>query len=118
MIKNQNKFANTTLEQWKRIFGAAIIMMMFMAFSSGVMFVSADALDTVIGIVTEIVGKAATYIGVVIVIWGVFQIILAFRREDSEGISKQITTVVVGGVLAGFGLIIPRLAGALGVQVG
>lgn len=65
--------------------------------------VDTGALDSVMGTVISIVSTAALYIGIVIVLWGVFQIILAFRREDSEGISKQITTVVVGAVLTGFG---------------
>ena len=65
--------------------------------------VDTGALDSVMDTVIGIVSTAALYIGIVIVLWGVFQIILAFRREDSEGISKQITTVVVGAVLTGFG---------------
>lgn len=75
--------------------------------------VSTEALDNVMNIVIDIIGKAALYIGIVIVLWGVFQIVLAFRREDSEGISKQITTVVVGGVLVGFGALANNLYNAL-----
>ena len=110
MIKNQNKFANTTYAQWKRIFAVALIMMMFMSVLTltGVMpalaTVNTQGLDTVMTTVLTIIQTAAKYIGAVIILWGVFQIILAFRREDSEGISKQITTVVVGGILLGFGL--------------
>ena len=71
--------------------------------------VSTTALDSVMDIVIDVIGKAALYIGIVIVLWGVFQIVLAFRREDSEGISKQITTVVVGGVLITFGALAKNL---------
>jgi uncharacterized membrane protein HdeD (DUF308 family) len=73
------------------------------AFAGAGVPVDTGALDSVMGTVISIVSTAALYIGIVIVLWGVFQIILAFRREDSEGISKQITTVVVGAVLTGFG---------------
>ena len=98
---------------------AIMLVAMFIAFAaiSGVSPVMAGeeggALDDVMDIVIGIIGNAAFYIGIVIVLWGAFQIILAFRREDSEAISKQITTVVVGGVLVGFGAIAEELYGAL-----
>lgn len=62
-----------------------------------------SGVDTVMDTVIQILSTAALYVGVVISLWGVFQIILAMRREDSEAISKQIMTVVVGAVLIGFG---------------
>ena len=80
--------------------------------------VSTTALDSVMDIVIDVIGKAALYIGIVIVLWGVFQIVLAFRREDSEGISKQITTVVVGGVLVTFGALAKSLYTTLKAQSG
>ena len=75
------------------------------------------ALAAVMGVVVGIVKTAATAIGAVIVLWGVFQIVLAFRREDSEGISKQITTVVVGTILCGFGIFVDDLLEVMGVDV-
>ena len=119
MIQNQIKFANTTASQWKRIFATAIIMLLLMTFSPSVgivpaMAAAAGGINTVMTVVIDIVSTASKAIGVVIVIWGVFQIILAMRREDSEAIGKQITTVVVGGVLTGFGLIANNLYAALG----
>ena len=78
----------------------AMAMGIVPSFAAGV---ETGALDSVMDTVISIVSTAALYIGIVIVLWGIFQIILAFRREDSEGISKQITTVVVGAVLTGFG---------------
>ena len=116
--------------QMKR-FGAIALMLTlfisFMAFSGTTVFAgnavggaaggatnaATGALDNVMDIVIDIISKAALYIGIVIVLWGVFQIILAFRREDSEGISKQITTVVVGGVLVGFGALANSLYNVL-----
>lgn len=63
------------------------------------------AVDAVMGIVT----MAAKWVGAIISLWGVFQIIMAMRREDSEAISKQIMTVVVGAVLIAFGFAAPAL---------
>lgn len=117
MMKNQTTLVNPNRrEQFVRVAFIAVAMAFFMSFAMapGMLTVSAtDALNGVMTIVINIVSTAALYIGIVIVLWGVFQIILAFRREDSEGISKQITTVVVGGVLVGFGAIAEQLYDAL-----
>lgn len=117
MNKNQNTLTNCNRRaQFTRFALVALVMTMFVAFAAapGMMTVLAtDALDNVMDIVISIISRAALYIGIVIVLWGVFQIVLAFRREDSEGISKQITTVVVGGVLVGFGAIAESLYEAL-----
>ena len=59
--------------------------------------------STVMDTVIDILSTASLYVGIIISLWGVFQIILAMRREDSEAISKQIMTIVVGAVLIGFG---------------
>ena len=100
--KNRNVFTKICL--------IALVAVFFVTFAMSVGIVPAfaddidtTALNTVMNTVVDIVATAALYIGIVIVLWGVFQIVLAFRREDSEGISKQITTVVVGAVLTGFG---------------
>jgi len=105
-------------EDWVKFGFVAVAMAMFMTFAAATGMLPAfaaatGALDGVMDIVIDIVSKAALYIGIVIVLWGVFQIILAFRREDSEAIGKQITTVVVGGVLVGFGAIAEQLYAAL-----
>lgn len=120
MVKNQNTLAkNGRKEQFTRIALATLVMALFTAFAATpammTAFAAGGALGNVMNIVMNIVGDAAKYIGAVIVIWGVFQIVLAFRREDSEGISKQITTVVVGGVLVGFGALLPQIRAAIGV---
>ena len=65
------------------------------------------------GYVTNILATAAKYVGAVISAWGIFQIIMAMRREDSEAISKQIMTVVVGAALVAFGFAAPGLIDTL-----
>lgn len=106
---NLTKSSNTGM--LKKVCLIALVATFFVTFAVAMGIVPSfaapidtGALDSVMDTVIEIVSTAAKYIGIVIVLWGVFQIILAFRREDSEGISKQITTVVVGAVLTGFGL--------------
>lgn len=119
----KNTLTTKKHETLRRVMAISLVFVFAMAFMS--MFnitptVFADTEDTLNGVLTEIlkiVKMAATYIGIVIAVWGVFQIVLAFRREDSEGISKQITTVVVGAVLAGFGIFAQNIASALGIEV-
>lgn len=115
MNKGQTLTSINRREQLTRFGLAALVMAVFIAFTiaSGVLPAFADielgGLDTVMDIVVTIISKAALYVGIVIILWGVFQIVMALRREDSEAIGKQITTVVVGGVLVGFGAIAESL---------
>lgn len=89
----------------------ALVITVFLAFtaSANMLPVSAKididtgSLDEVVELVVDIVALAAKYIGIIIIVWGIFQIVQAFKREDAEGISKQITTCVVGAVLIAFG---------------
>lgn len=121
IVKSNNR--NTMFGKFALIALAITVIMAFFAsigilpVFAGNVTISTGALDQVMNVVITVIGKAALYIGIVIVLWGVFQIVLAFRREDSEGISKQITTVVVGGVLITFGALANTLY-ALLVQEG
>lgn len=135
MNKNQIALTNNMRrEQMMRIGLVALVIALFIAFaiSPSVMTtfaakntnttntnaaVDETALNSVVSAVINIISTAAKYIGVVIVLWGVFNIIMALRREDSEAIGKQITTVAVGGVLAGFGVFIKPICNALGVTI-
>lgn len=98
----------------------AIVVFSFMFMMTVPIFAQADSngtLNQIVGTVVGIVKTAALYIGIIVVIWGVFQIILAMRREDSEGISKQVTTIVIGSLLVAFGAFINKILSALGVGI-
>ena len=75
---------------------------------------NSQALRSTMQSVINIVSTAAKYSGIVIALWGIVQIILALRREDSEGISKQIMTVVVGAGLIAIGATLPTIYRNLG----
>jgi uncharacterized membrane protein HdeD (DUF308 family) len=77
---------------------------------------NSQALRSTMQSVINIVSTAAKYSGIVIALWGIVQIILALRREDSEGISKQIMTVVVGAGLIAIGASLPTIYRNLGGQ--
>lgn len=116
MTKEKSLITRSKKDMWARFGFIAMVMFAFAAFASvaGMAPILAggtdlSAVDGIMTTVLDLVGGAAKYVGAVIILWGVFQMILAFRREDSEGISKQITTIVVGGLLLGFGLGVPAL---------
>ena len=67
------------------------------------MQINMNGVNNIMQLVVTIVGTAAKFVGAAISLWGIFQIIMAFRREDSEGISKQIVSVIVGAILIAFG---------------
>lgn len=61
--------------------------------------------DTTTGIMHKIknlVYKIFKYIGFILVIWGVGQLILAFKNEDSDSKSRAIMSIVAGAALFGF----------------
>ena len=66
--------------------------------------VSLGPVDNIMSTIVSLMAAIAKYVGGVIGLWGVIQIVLGFRREDSEAISKNITVVIVGAVLIGVGL--------------
>jgi hypothetical protein len=111
MNKNTNALTANRRDQLIRLGSIALLIAMFVLFAAApaMLSVNAATMDKLMTTVINLISDAAKYVGIVIILWGIFQIILAFRREDSEGISKQITTVVVGGVLTGFGVTAKQL---------
>lgn len=66
--------------------------------------ISLGPVDNIMNTIVTLIGAIAKYIGAIIGLWGIIQIVLGFRREDSEAISKNITVVIVGAVLIGIGV--------------
>ena len=57
----------------------------------------------------EVVCNISKYLGIVIVVYGVFQFVLAFARDDSEAVSRGITVLVVGALLLGASFLLPNI---------
>lgn len=57
----------------------------------------------------KILSNAARYIGVLIVVYGVFNVILAFTQDDAERISRGVMTLVMGAALTGLSALAPHL---------
>lgn len=78
-------------------------------YSTGVIFSGmvgnvcyADTTTGVMNKIKDLVYKIFKYIGFILVIWGVGQLILAFKNEDSDSKSRAIMSIVAGAALFGF----------------
>ena len=92
------------------------IMMMIMMFGMSIMCLAGEDGDAVGMLVSEFSGMlktAGTTIGAIIAVWGIFQCILAMKREDAEGIQKNVIVVVVGALLITFSQTAERLINSL-----
>lgn len=49
------------------------------------------------------------YLGIVIIVSGIFQFILAFTSDDSERTSRGVMTMVVGAALVGASFLLPSM---------
>ena len=69
--------------------------------SSAITFGSSTNTDDLIQGVAGLVLAAAWYVGMFLVVWGAFQLILAFKNEDADSKSRAIMCIVTGGLLVG-----------------
>jgi heme A synthase len=66
-----------------------------------------DMTTTMIKIITSV----ARYVGILVVVYGIFMVVLGFRDDNAEAISRAISALVVGAVLLGFSALAPNLFG-------
>lgn len=62
---------------------------------------SAPSTDTVMKGVIEIIFEVAKYVGIVLAVSGIFQLILAYKDDNADGQSRAVRLVVVALVLLG-----------------
>jgi predicted PurR-regulated permease PerM len=72
-----------------------------------------EAATQMLSTMVEIISNVARYIGIVVMVFGIFNFVLAFRDENSEGLARGVSTLVVGGVLMGFSVIVPMILGGM-----
>lgn len=72
--------------------------------SAGVMLTHINAtvdMDTLFGGIVDIIIKMSSYVGMILVIGGIFQLILAYKDDNADAQSKSIRHIVVGASLMG-----------------
>lgn len=62
-----------------------------------------------LGGVLNILCKTAQYIGTIILVFGIFNFMLAFMHEDADRTAKGVMFMVVGGIMIGISVIFPRI---------
>ena len=68
-----------------------------------------EQLSAYFGELIEILSTMSMYLGMVIVVFGVFNVVLAFSQDDSERVSRSVSTLVIGSVLIGMHVIMPMI---------
>lgn len=71
-------------------------------------------LDSAFGAILSTIMTSAKYIGIVITVFGIFQMVLGFKEENAEQMSSSVSLLVVGVALVGAGTLVPSLFGAPG----
>lgn len=99
--------------QIARIFNAPVrLYTAVMAYLTSALMVCAPSLavtikgnldmDTVFGNMADIIIKIAFYVGAMVVIGGIFQMVLAYKDDNADGQTRAIRLIVVGVALIGF----------------
>ena len=62
-----------------------------------------------ISAVMNILCRTAQYVGIIILVFGVFNVMLAFMHEDAERTSHGVQYMVIGAAMVGLSIIAPTL---------
>lgn len=65
-----------------------------------------EKFDDAFGSMINILSAMLRYISVIVMVMGVFRMILAFAHEDFDTSTSAISTVVIGGIMFGFSLLV------------
>ena len=69
-------------------------------------------MDTLFGNMANIIIKIAFYVGAIVAISGIFQLVLAYKDDNSDSQTRAVRLIVVGAVLIGFRTIL-QIAGII-----
>ena len=69
-------------------------------------------IGVLIGSIVEFICKIAFYVGIVVLITGVFMLVMAYKDDNSEQQTRGVRIAVVGAALVGFRMLL-RMAGLI-----
>lgn len=72
------------------------------------------SIEEIMGTVLGIIFTVAVYIGIILAVWGLFQLVMSLKNDDAEAKSRATQLMVVGIVLIG----LKGLAGVLLSKIG
>lgn len=83
------KLLENTLRFW-------MIAQLFLCISGQLVFADASSASALIGNLVSIMASIFKYVGMALIAWGIFQFLLAVKKQDAESKSDAVTTAVVG----------------------
>lgn len=75
------------------------------------------SIEEIMGSVLGIIFTVAMYIGIILAIWGLFQLVMSLKNDDAEAKSRATQLMVVGIVLIGLKGLASVLLGKIGIAV-
>lgn len=87
-----------------------MIAFMFFALSATPVMAAGDtSVDSLIGTIVGIILTMFRYVGIVLLVWGVAQFVMAMKRSDSESKGDAIQTIIAAIVLIGLKTVVTSL---------
>lgn len=81
-----------------------------------VAFADEAATDKIVGSIIDVIVDIFKYIGIILLVWSVGMLVLAFKNEDADSKSRAIMLLVVSLVLIGIGAFLTPILEAAGVS--
>lgn len=87
-----------------------MIAFMFFALSATPVMAAGDtSVDSLIGTIVGIILTMFRYVGIVLLVWGVAQFVMAMKRSDSESKGDAIQTIIAAIFLIGLKTVVTSL---------
>lgn len=106
MNKNLNGFMPQT-KKGKVVLGSVMVLTLVLCALTLPVF--ADQASTLVGTLIDIVCKIFMYIGILLSVWSVGMLVLAFKNEDADSKSRAMMLLVVSCVLIGIKALVDGL---------
>lgn len=74
-------------------------------------------IETIIGSILGIILTIAMYVGVVLLTYAIFQLVMSFKNDDAEGKSRATQLLVVSAVLIGLKKLMSVLLSKIGITI-
>ncbi len=108
-------FSIFSIEQLQKLERLGMMWFSTMYMCSTVMAATASA-GTIVGTLLGYIGRIFMYIGIILLVWSIGQLVLAFKNEDADSKSRAVMVMVVSIILISMDTILNTLVGALGVD--
>ena len=79
-------------------------------------FADESTTDKIVGSIIDVIVDIFKYIGIILLVWSVGMLVLAFKNEDADSKSRAIMLLVVSLVLIGIGAFLEPILSAAGVS--